>query len=290
MQKRLLTILCLLIVVGILTTFFILSDKQKADNQKILLSNIEATSISQITIQRTDKGDIVFQKQGNSWFMLSSVEARVNMARINAMLHILQSRSFAQIDVKDSPMTPYQLDPATIVLRLDDHEFFFGTTDPIDERRYVLFGNTIHLINDSLFHQLRQPPIFYVSTRLVPAEETIVSIQFVDQLVTVVGENWALSPVNSAIEDKLLNSLAQAWQTGRAREAWQTGRAREVREYKPVDIFKKIIVTFKNGRTAGFDVVSTTPNLVLGRSDLGLQYHLGKNISEKLFLPDKNIK
>ena len=281
MQKRLLTILCLLIVVGILTTFFILSDKQKADNQKILLSNIEATSISQITIQRTDKGDIVFQKQGNSWFMLSSVEARVNMARINAMLHILQSRSFAQIDVKDSPMTPYQLDPATIVLRLDDHEFFFGTTDPIDERRYVLFGNTIHLINDSLFHQLRQPPIFYVSTRLVPAEETIVSIQFVDQLVTVVGENWALSPVNSAIEDKLLNSLAQAW---------QTGRAREVREYKPVAIFKKIIVTFKNGRTAGFDVVSTTPNLVLGRSDLGLQYHLGKNISEKLFLPDKNIK
>lgn len=281
MQKRLLTILCLLIVVGILTTFFILSDKQKADNQKILLSNIEATSISQITIQRTDKGDIVFQKQGNSWFMLSSVEARVTMARINAMLHILQSRSFAQIDVKDSPMTPYQLDPATIVLRLDDHEFFFGTTDPIDERRYVLFGNTIHLINDSLFHQLRQPPIFYVSTRLVPAEETIVSIQFVDQLVTVVGENWALSPVNSAIEDKLLNSLAQAW---------QTGRAREVREYKPVDIFKKIIVTFKNGRTAGFDVVSTTPNLVLGRSDLGLQYHLGKNISEKLFLPDKNIK
>ena len=281
MQKRLLTNLYLLLVVAILTTFFLLSDKQKAVDQKVLLSNIEATSISQITIQRTDKEDIVFQKQGDSWFMFSLVKTRVNIARINAMLHILQSRSFAQIDVKDSPLAPYQLDPASVVLRLDDHEFYFGSTDPIDERRYVLFNNTLHLINDSLFHQLRQPPIFYVSTRLVPEEETIVSIQFVDQLVTVVGENWALSPVNSTIEDKQINSLA---------EAWQTGHASKVREYKPADIFKKIIVTFRTGRTAGFDVVSTTPNLVLGRSDLGLQYHLDKNISKKLFLPDKNIK
>ena len=279
MQKRLLTILCLLIVVGILTTFFILSDKQKVDDQKILLSKIEATSISQITIQRADKEDIVFQKKDSDWFMVSSVKTRANMARINAILHLLQSRTFAQIDVTGSPLTTYQLDPATIVLRLDDHEFFFGATDPLDDRRYVMFNNTVHLLNDSLYHQLRQTPMFFVSTRLIPEKETISSIQFSDHLVTKVNQRWLLSPVNDAISTEQLDVLA---------DAWGTGQAYKVRQYNAVDVLNKIIVKFRSGHTAQFDMVSKTPNLILGRSDLALQYHLDKRIAELLFIPQMN--
>ncbi len=279
MQKRLLTTVCLFLIVGALVIVFLLSDKQKADDNPILLSNIETTSISQITVQRTDKEDIVFQKQGDAWFMISAIKTRASMARINTMLDFLQSRSLTQIDVKDTPLTPYQLDQAAIILRLDDHEFFFGTTDPLDDRRYVLFNNTVHLVNDTLFHQLQQSPMFFVSTRLIPERETISTIQFSDYLVSKTRLGWSLTPVNNAVSSEQLLALT---------DAWRKGQAHQVSLYRAIAGKEKIIVKFNSGHTAQFDIVSKTPELVLGRSDLALQYHLPEPVAALLLVPQTN--
>jgi Domain of unknown function (DUF4340) len=278
-QKRLRTTLYLFVVVSILTAFLIFSDRQGTDDDTILLSTIDASSIDHITVQRLDNEDIVFQKQDGRWFMTSPVKARANMARINAILHLLRSRSFVQIDTEDISLKPYQLDPAAITLYLGKHEFVFGATDPLDDRRYLMFNNTIHLLNDSLFHQLRQAPMFFISTRLVPDEETIDSIQFSEHLVSKIGQRWSLSPENDAVSAEQLDALVATW---------QTGEARQVQQYSAADVTEKIVVKFKSGRTALFDVVSKEQILVLGRSDLALQYHLSKAIADILFVPQKN--
>lgn len=280
MQKRLLTNLLLLIAVGGLATFYILSEPRENGDQILLLSNIDSTSIGQISLDRQDDGDIVFQKQKGYWFMTSPFRARAHIARINAMLQLLQSRSFGQIEGTDSIPAQYQLSPAAITLRLDDHEFFFGTTDPLDERRYVRFNNTIHLINDNLFHQLRQKPVFFVSTRLVPDEEIISSVQFTDHVIAKVGQSWSISPAIDAVNAEQLDSLA---------DAWQKGVARQVRQYQAEDVLEKIIVKYKSGRSAVFNIVSKAPNLILGRADLALQYHLERGIANRLLLSQVKI-
>ncbi len=262
-----------------MTAFFIFSDRQGTGDQKVLLSNIEATSINHITVQRLDNEHIVFQKQGDRWFMISPFKASANIARINSILHLLRSRSFVQIDAKDISLTPYQLDQAAITLHLDKHEFVFGATDPLDDRRYLMFNNTIHLLNDSLFHQLHQAPMFFVSTRLVPDEEIISSIKFTGHIVTKVNHSWSLSPVNDAVNVEQLDTLV---------DAWQTGEARQVRQYSAVDATEKVVVKFRSGRSAQFDIVTKSPNLVLGRPDLALQYHLGKGFVEALFVAHTN--
>ncbi len=279
MQKRLLTLLCLFLVVAGLTVFFFVSDAPEEDDAKVLLSNIDTNDIKQITIQRADRGDIVFQKLGESWFMVSAVKTRANMARIHAMLRLPHSRSFAQIHVKGTPLSTYQLDPAPIVLRLDEHEFFFGTSDPLDDRRYVMFNNTIHLLNDSLFHQLSQAPMFFISTRLVPETETISSIQFSDHVVSSTGQTWSLSPANDAVSAERLEDLV---------ETWGKGLARQVRQYSATGAGERIIVKFRSGRAARFDVLSSTPELILGRSDLALEYVLDQHVAELLFIPQAN--
>jgi hypothetical protein len=273
-QKRLIANLLLLIVVGILTTVFILSDKQGDEVKTALLSNIDAAVIEHITVRQSSKEDIVFNRQGQQWFVTSPVHAIAHASRVNAILHLLKSRSLAQIDVEDNSLEVYQLDPAILSLRMNSHEFFFGTTEPIDDRRYVMFDNTIHLVNDHLFHQLRQSPMFFVSPRLVPEQEIISSIQFSDQSISKVNNSWTILPANNVVSSEQLGSLVQQW---------LKAEARQILQYQGTDVDEKVILKYKSGHTVYFDVISKKPELILGRTDLTLQYHLDKSMSERLF-------
>ena len=274
MQKRLITNLLLLIVVGILTTVFILSDKQGDEVKTALLSNIDAAGIEHITVRQSSKEDIVFNRQGQQWFVTSPIHAIARTSRVNAILHLLKSRSLAQIDVEDNSLEVYQLDPAILSLKMNSHEFFFGTTEPIDDRRYVMFDNSIHLVNDHLFHQLRQSPMFFVSPRLVPEQEIISSIQFSDQSISKVNNSWTIFPANNVVSSELPGSLVQQW---------QKAEARQILQYQGTDVDEKVILKYKSGHTVYFDVISKIPELILGRTDLTLQYHLDKSMSERLF-------
>jgi Domain of unknown function (DUF4340) len=278
-QKRLITNLLLLIVVGVLTSVFILSDKQVDEVKTALLSNIDAAGIEHITVRQSSKEDIIFNRQGQQWFVTSPVHAIAHTSRVNAILHLLKSRSFAQIDVEDNSLEIYQLDPAILSLRMNSHEFFFGTTEPIDDRRYVMFDNTIHLVTDHLFHQLRQPPMFFVSPRLVPEREIISSIQFNDQIISKVNNSWTMLPTNNAVSTEHLGSLVQQW---------QKAEARQILQYQGADAEEKVILKYKSARTAYFDVISKTPNLILGRADLSLQYNLDRTMAERLLVVKSN--
>ncbi len=274
MQKRLITNLLLLIVVGILTSVFILSDKQGDEVKTVLLSNIDAAGIEHITVHQSTKEDIVFNRQGQQWFVTSPVHAIAHTTRVNTILYLLKSRSLAQIEVEDNSLEVYQLDPAILSLRMNSHEFFFGTTEPLNDRRYVMFNNTIHLVNDHLFHQLRQPPIFFVSLRLVPEREIINSIQFSDQSISRVNNSWTILPANDVVSSEQLGSLVQQW---------LKAEARQILQYQGTDVDEKVILKYKSGHTVYFDVISKIPELILGRTDLALQYHLDKSMSERLF-------
>ena len=276
MKSRLLASLALFLTVVALMVFLIKSDEQKSTDEQALLSSVGANSIDSVLIHRVGGTDIAFAKKQGVWFIISPLQARANTTRIKAILGILSSRSFTQIDIPDSELGLYQLDPPAVTLRLQEHVIQFGTTDPLDDRRYVRFENKIHLINDQLFHQLKQMPMFFVSPELIPQTETISSIQFGDRLVTKIGDHWRMSPPGHAVPDEQLRVLA---------EAWQAARARQVRRYSHNGEGQIIIVTFESGRSAGFELVSVVPDLVLGRADLAFEYRFDKNMAKALFPP-----
>ena len=90
-------------------------------------------------------------------------DATANPDRIKAMLSILEITSFARFPVTQSNLKHFDLVNPAVTLKLDEHEFLFGGDNPLGSRRYVMYSNTIHLINDGLFHQLLQSPEFFVT-------------------------------------------------------------------------------------------------------------------------------
>jgi hypothetical protein len=162
MHKRLTVNLVLLVVIVILAVVLARGGKDKGPISQARLSGIDPANISTIGVQRVGMDDLYFIRQEAAWYMQAPQDAAANPARINAMLMLLQMETHARLVTADRDLTPFKLDPPAVKLLLDQHMFSFGTVNPLDQRRYILFANSIHLVDDYLFHQLTQPASFFI--------------------------------------------------------------------------------------------------------------------------------
>ena len=260
MKARLLLSILLLAIIGVGTVLLMLDQDDAGPVEVPRLSQVDARSIKTIKVSRNNMDTLLFTKEDGQWRLQAPTSFRAKQSRIDAILGILSSRSFYQIDATSADLELFQLAPPHISLQLNQLRFDFGGTEPIDERRYVMTGNSIHLINDSLFHQLRQASSFYASDRLIAENESVANIDF-----------HALPNV----KENRLSALQLAWQNARARKVKSYRRSRD-------SVETTVKVAFSSGHSAIFDVISTSPVLVLGRADIGLQYSFDAEQSEKL--------
>ena len=244
--------------------------------KKVRVSDIDPGSISEITVSRLDKADLVFKKVDDSWQMQSPLQVQANTARINAMLRLLNSESHNQLNPEEVELARFELDTPAVSLQLNDHVFQLGNTDGIDQRRYVLFAGTIHMVNDFLYAQLVSNPGFFADPRLVAEGKNITAIAFPENVFTLVDGEWQMQTLMDIKPDQL-KQLAYSW---------ENALALSVSSYEqPAQDFP-ISITTSDNETLVFDIVSTEPHLVLGRQDLGIQYHMGSDEAQKLLLQE----
>ena len=76
--------------------YFVFSDKQDLHLEEKLVSNIEASSIDKITIRRNHAEEIKIHKEKDHWFITSPLKHRASTERIDTILRVLSSKSFAK--------------------------------------------------------------------------------------------------------------------------------------------------------------------------------------------------
>lgn len=272
MDKKLrLNIILLIIVIG-LAGFLITSNNKPEVNEQKTVSSVTPETIQHIRIERDEKPDIVFDKKEDMWKMTSPLTAIANLSRINAMLHLLQTRSFAQLYAKGLNLRRFDLRYPAVTLYLNEYEFFFGDTNPLEDRRYILFEDTIHLINDSLFHQLTQDSTFFINPRLLPDSTKLIRLQLPDITLNLDGAIWHSSDINT--DNDSIVKVINAWLDATA----------AVEMYEAAKSTGTVVVTTARQHTIRFEIVSPLPDLVLARIDLGIQYRVTPRLSEQLFI------
>jgi hypothetical protein len=100
---------------------------------------------------------LVLEKRNGSWQMIQPHAAKANDPKIERLLEIAKTASTEHFPLPDGDRAQFGLDPPMAELRLDDTWLEIGGTHPIDHRRYVLVGDTLHLINDHFAHHLLAP-------------------------------------------------------------------------------------------------------------------------------------
>jgi hypothetical protein len=155
---------------------------------------------------------------------------------------------------------------------LGDNSLQFGGTDPIKMRRYVRLGNTLHLVEDNFFHHLTATATDYVDKRLIPEGSKIQEIQLpgLKALRNAEG-HWTVEPASESSTD--LAELASVW---------ATSRAIDVRRMDAKVVGETIRIGLVEGAPIEFIILKKSPELVLGRRDLGLQYEVTSETSREL--------
>ncbi|BBA32500.1 putative uncharacterized protein [Methylocaldum marinum] len=269
MKSRLLLNLALLVLIAILgaVAFF---EPGKKEPETTPLVPVDENALAAVTLQNKDT--IKFEKQNGHWRLTAPFNAPANDIRVRQLIGIAEANSEAQYPISSEDLAKFDLDKPKATLILDTTTLKFGGSDPINMRRYVQIGDTLHLVGDDFFHHLTASATDYVDKKLLPEDAKINEI-IIPGLKATLGQDgkWILEP--PAGPDQSISDLLNAWNTARAIDV------KRVEQPIQADIVR---ITLAEGSPIEFHILQREPDLVLVREDLGLQYEVTGNATKRL--------
>lgn len=146
-------------------------------NELPQLSTLTSSNIHNITISRPDIADIVLEKSVSGWLITQPIKANANNTRVELLLSFLNTPSYAQIAVGNgNNLAQFELEPANLILTLDQLKVQFGGVEPISKHRYLLIDNVIHLITDRITPLLHANATSFIENRLIPKDNIITKL------------------------------------------------------------------------------------------------------------------
>jgi hypothetical protein len=270
--RALLNVVLVAIVVGLaLVVYF--HPGAKAAKPKVALTNFKPAAVKTIRIAQPDQSTVKLARRHGDWRMIAPVKAPADSARITTLLGDLDEASAAQYPAAKKKLSKYDLKPPKLTLWINGKALLFGATDPLHNRRYIKVGDTIHLVNDSLYYRLTGDPMQFAGKQLLPKNAAIAAIELPSRTIRL-GKNgeWQLTPKNANISADTIQKLV---------DAWKNARAINVSRWKPKKKQKtkgEVAIDLKHRKTPlRFAILDKQSSLMLARPDLKLKYEMAEN-------------
>jgi hypothetical protein len=271
-NKRSLLNLVLLLVALALVAVVVYAPGDKKDTP-VKLTSLDKTGVSRILITRHNQEDLLFEKHDGHWFISKPVHIDANPLRVEALLEILGTRSHTRFSAKGRDLQPFGLKQPLATLTIDNTRIEFGDTEPVNRRRYVMIGNTIHLITDSFYHQLKIELPSFVANQLF--DSPIKSITLPRLSITKnPDDGWQITPQDKQVDTDKLQAFI---------DRWQTLQAERVERSDKTPASGNVKISLENGKDITLDIIKTASHTSLRRNDIGLQYRLFPNQVAALF-------
>jgi hypothetical protein len=238
------------------------------------LTTLRGEDISRITVLRTLKPDIRLALRDTGWMMTAPIEIDASMARVNALLGLATTPSLARYSARERQLADFGLAPSLSTVVLNTTPIHVGRVNPVNNRRYLLIDETVHLVQDNLYDIYTAEAASYASNRLVPAGRKLTRVQVPGlYLVQNAKGGWSVQFGDKRLAAKQIRELIEAWQHATA--LW-------VQRYGGVQIGDQISLYLDDGVTRNFHIIATEPQLILASPELNLQYHLPARYKEQL--------
>ena len=263
--SRTLLNLGLVIIVAVLALLVIYEPGKEKPKEEPRLVQLNSDGIGSLRIERINGPTIVLERQQGAWRMTEPLQVGVNDFRISSLLRITEIKSLTHFAAAPDALAKYGLDApnATLIIngttRID-----FGNSTPIDQRRYVRAGDTVHLITDNFYYHLIGAPTTYASNRVLDHTGSLVKLELPGLLLAQQEGKWSVSPQPGNFSADQITQLIDHWRHAQALEvAPYDGRKGEM-----------VRLTIAGKEPLTFVITERTPELILARPDLKVQYHL----------------
>ncbi len=256
----------LLIAAGSLGLLVVLQPgKQPPPKQTV--SSIDKKTITHIQIHRDKQDDVILEKRGSDWYMTAPYQYPANDYKVESLLQLPGATSIAHYDLAQMDLSKYGLDkPRGSITFNHDQTFYFGSSEPMQARRYLRFQNTLHLITDLFMYQIAVTPNSFLDHAIVPGNKTFTKLEIPKLTAELKDSKWTLTPAPKDYTSDQITALL---------DGWRYAQAIAVDHYdgKPAPVTVRI---YRSGEPKPMEFASrvTDKDLILIRNDLKLQFTL----------------
>ncbi len=275
MSKRNLLNLALLLLIGVLVLLVIYEPGIEEPKENPNLLDIDRGAIKQIRIEREGQETVKLVRNGeNNWRLTAPLAIAANDFRINSILRITEQKSLGSYPADSERLARFGLEKPRVTLTLGDKlEIAFGDSTPLDQRRYVKVGDRVYLISDTLYYHLIGNYTTFIRQQLLPEGTGINALTLPGLTVRWQEDRWEVAPKPEPFSADQVTRLIDAWKFASAVQV------------KPYDGKEGETITIEpKGEEAPitFLLTARSPDFVLARPDLGIQYHLAESSGEEL--------
>jgi hypothetical protein len=290
MKARWLVNILLLVLIVAIATFLHLRQKPPVPAAKAYeVSTLKLGAFTKITVEFPAKAAVVFEKKAGYWRIEKPYSARADQMLVQRLMSIVAATSGEKFPATD--LARFGLDAPRLKLRLDDEEFLFGTFNPVSYEQYVAYKDAVYLLSIRYSESAEMPVVEYIDKSPMKATEQIVGFDFsrleqweeIRLNVDLVDGKWKVSAPNAKPTQNDMNEWMDAY--------WRHMSATSVEPYTPdrKATYPSFEVKLKDGSKVHFDKIQESPELLLGRPDEGMIYHVAPDIGFTLLNPPINL-
>jgi hypothetical protein len=249
------------------------------------LSALDPRNVSRIRIERTPSAGaenparatetVVLEKHGADWRMTAPIAARAEAFQVERLLAIVGARSTARYMASDR--SRYGLDAPVAVITLNDQAFTFGAINKTTAEQYVATGNDVYLVPLAIGAALPRNPDTLLARKLFAPNEAPSRFDVPGFTVALEEGTWAVAPPMPDIGPDERNAWVDAWRQATAISVSRhTGTAAAQAEVK---------VQLKDGAAIVMPILQREPELVLLRTDEGVEYRFVADVARRMLAP-----
>ena len=270
MSKSNLVNLGLLLLIALLLLIVVYEPGIEEPVEQPPLINLDREAITQLSIQREGQGSIELKKDANGiWWMEKPIRHAADAFRIDSLLRVSSIKSLGHFAADAARLAEFELEQPAVTLTLNDKQTLaFGSSTPLDQRRYVLFHNTVHLISDTLYYHLIGTFPTFLRKQLLADGIDISSLQLPGLDVIWTNNRWQLQPEPDNFSADQVTKLV---------DNWKLASALQIKSYDGTPGQPVTIGHSAAGSPLALQLTSRNPDLVLARPELGIQYHLSSH-------------
>lgn len=223
MKSSYLVNLALVLLILALVWFNQQDSAQQASVETV--SDVQVDGINTITIIGGSEKQVELRKIDAYWFIQSPIKARANKTRVEHLLSLLTSPVVSSLAVTpQTDLTQFAINDDSTKLVLNQLEFTFGSTEPLNKGRYVLHHNTLYLIDDRIAPLLQASSHSFIDNQLLSQDQSIeqlrlptldnnndISSKFIE--IKQQGGDWSSNQKQSTEQ---LQKLLDSWQYAQA--------------------------------------------------------------------------
>jgi hypothetical protein len=273
-RRTLLNAVLAAIVVG-LAVVIVLVPEDEPGPELETLTGLDPGGISRVRLERADGDAISIHRTDDGWSLGSPLEIAANDFRVMALVGVVAAPVHGRFRLGDAELVRFGLSPPRARLLLDDREILFGDTESLHGRRYLKHGGQVYLVDDAYFSHLSARAANYVHPAPLGPRAELNELRIPGLHLFRRSDRWQVEPPTA---------LTSADQVVTLVDFWRNAQATSVRPYDEKLPWLEAVEARLADETLRFGLARTEFELILGRPDLGIQYHLTKSSGEKLLV------